>query len=272
MSENWLISTPLTPYDRTYHAQRPAFTWLLEREIVRYLKVWYYTIIGQVLAALLFLFVFGFALGSHIDAVHGLAYDQFILPGLVVLAVVTAGYIQGTASLFEARKDRFVNAVLASPLRWWEMQLALLLGSMVRGVLIAAAILIVGLPLTGTPLARPGYFTVAAIAVLVLAAQAGLQAGLTAKTQEHVAAMQTLVVQPLCFLGGVFYSVHDLAPAWRVLNYFNPVFYAVQAMRHGMVGRADLAAPIALFIVVAAATVLSGWLAWQFKFGKQLKP
>ncbi|MGV9796916.1 ABC transporter permease [Mycobacterium sp. NPDC003449] len=272
MTENWLASAPLTSYDRPYRAQRPAFTWLLQREIVRYLKNWHFTVLGQMLASLLFLVVFGLAIGSRIDGIHGLPYDQFILPGLLVLSVVTAGYIQGNASLFEARKDRFINAVLASSLRWWEINLALVLGSVVRGILISAGILAVAIPLTGSHIARPGYFVAASAAVLLLAAQAGMIAAMYAKTQEHTAAIQVLVVQPLCFLGGVFYSVHDLSPGWRALNHLNPVFYGVQAMRHGMLGAADISAPVALLVVGAAALTLSGWLAWLFRSGSQLKP
>lgn len=272
MSENWLRTAPLTPYDRPYRSQRPAFTWLLQREVVRYMKVWYYTIAGQVLAALLFVFVFGLALGGRISPVRGVPYDQFLLPGLVVLAVVTAGYIQGSASLFEARKDRFINAVLASPLRWWEINLALVLGSIVRGILIASAILLIAMPLTGSHIARPGYAVAAFAAILIFAAQAGMIAGMYNQTQEHVAAIQVLIVQPLCFLGGVFYSVHDLAPAWRVLSYVNPVFYAVQAMRHGMLGHADISASVALIAVAGAAVVVGTFLANKFRTGDRLKP
>ena len=272
MTENWLASAPLTPYDQLYRARRPAFTWLLQREIVRYLKNWHFTVLGQLRAALLFVFVFGLAIGSRIPGVRGTPYAQFILPGLVVLAVITAGYIQGTASLFEARKDRFINAVLASPLRWWEINIALTLGSMVRGFLISAGLLVIAIPLTGSHIARPAYFVAAWAAVLLLAAQAGMLSGMYARTQEHTAAIQVLVVQPLCYLGGVFYSVHDLAPAWRVLTHLNPVFYAVQAVRYGMLGDADILAPQALAAVVAAAVVVSGWMAAKFRSGSTLKP
>lgn len=272
MTENWLASAPLRSYDAPYRAQRPAFTWLLQREIIRYLKNWHFTVVGQILAALLFVFVFGLAIGGRIDGVLGVPYKQFILPGLAVLAVVTAGYIQGTASLFEARKDRFINAVLASPLRWWEINLALTLGSMVRGILIAAGLLAIAIPLTGSHIARPGYFIAASAAVLLLAAQAGMIAALYARTQEHTAAIQVLVVQPLCYLGGVFYSIHDLAPAWQTVNYFNPVFYAVQALRNGMLGEADIPAPVALIAVSGAALVLTGWMATKLRSGATLKP
>jgi ABC-2 type transport system permease protein len=79
-------------------------------------------------------------------------------------------------------------------------------------------------------------------------------------------------VQPLCFLGGVFYSVHDLAPAWRALTYLNPVFYAVQAMRHGMLGTADIPASTALLAVIAAAVAVGVFLAYKFRTGARLKP
>lgn len=252
MSENWLHSAPLTPYDQPFRAQRPAFTWLLQREIVRYMKVWYYTVAGQVLAALLFVFVFGLALGSRIDPVRGVPYDQFILPGLVVLAVITA--------------------VLASPLRWWEINLALVLGSIVRGVLISSAILAIAMPLTGSHIARPWYLLAAFGAILLLSAQAGMIAAMYNQTQEHVAAIQVLIVQPLCFLGGVFYSVHDLAPAWRTVSHLNPVFYAVQALRYGMIGDADIAPTLALLVVIGAAVVVGGFLAHKFRTGDRLKP
>jgi ABC-2 type transport system permease protein len=272
MTENWLASAPLTPHDQPYRARRPAFTWLLQREIVRYMKNWHFTVLGQLLAALLFVFVFGLALGSRIPGVHGIPYAQFILPGLVVLAVITAGYIQGTASLFESRKDRFINAVLASPLRWWEINIALTLGSMVRGFLISSGLLVIAIPLTGSHIVRPGFFVAAWAAVLLLAAQAGMLSGMYSNTQEHTAAIQVLVVQPLVYLGGVFYSVHDLPPAWRVMTHLNPVFYAVQALRYGMLGEADIAAPQALAAVAAAALVVSGWIAWKFRSGNKLKP
>jgi ABC-2 type transport system permease protein len=272
LTENWLSSAPLRSFDEPYRARRPAFTWLLQREVVRYLKNWHFTVAGQTLAALLFVFVFGLAIGGRIDGVRGVPYKQFILPGLAVLSVVTAGYIQGTASLFEARKDRFINAVLASPLRWWEINLALTMGSMVRGTLIATGLLAVAIPLTGSHVARPGYFAAAGLAVLLLAAQAGMLAAMYAKTQEHTAAIQVLVVQPLCYLGGVFYSIHDLAPAWRTLSYLNPVFYAVQAMRNGMLGEADIPAPVALAAVSVAALLMSAWMAAKFRSGNELKP
>ena len=105
---------PLVPFDERFRPVRSSFRWLLEREVLRYLKIWHFTIAKHVLSALLFIVVFGLALGRHIAGVHGVPYARFILPGLAGQAVMNVGYINGTTSLFEARRDRYIHDVLAS--------------------------------------------------------------------------------------------------------------------------------------------------------------
>jgi ABC-2 type transport system permease protein len=140
---------------RGYQADRPAFSWLVEREVLRFLKIWHFTIAGPVISGLLFVVVFGFALAGRVSGVPGVPYAQFILPGLAAQAMLTVGYINGTTSLFEARHYRYVNDVLASPLRWWEVNAALVTGGVVRQVLTGAGILLAGVPLTGIGFRRP---------------------------------------------------------------------------------------------------------------------
>ena len=142
------------PSGRAYRADRPAFAWLVEREVLRFLKIWHFTIAGHVVSALLFVVVFGFALAGHVSGVPGIPYAQFILPGLAAQAMLNVGYINGTTSLFEARHYRYVNDVLASPLRWWEVNGALVTGGIVREALTGAA-LVVGVPLTGIGVRQP---------------------------------------------------------------------------------------------------------------------
>lgn len=259
-------------YDEPYRAERPAFLWLLEREIVRFLKIWRFSIAGQILAALLFLLVFGVALTGHVAAVDGIPYERFILPGLVVQAVFTVGFVNGTTSLFEARNDRYIHGVLTSPLRWWEIDLALVLGGIVREVLVGTGVLVVGGIFVGVSVARPLVFVAAVAGVLVGAAQAGVIAGAYARSLDDVYSMESLVVLPLGFLSGVFYSVSQLPDAWRFVTYANPVFYDVDATRAGLLGSSDLRAGIALLAVYAVAAGLSVWSLLIFRSGKRLKP
>ena len=100
--------------------------------------------------------VFGSALGRHVDPIDGVAYGQFIVPGLFAQAILTVGFFNGTTSLFEARRDKYINDVFASPLRWWEINAALVTGGVVRGIIVGAGVLAIALPLTGIGgVARP---------------------------------------------------------------------------------------------------------------------
>jgi ABC-2 type transport system permease protein len=259
------------PIDDGFSPTRSPFSWLLERELVRYLKIWYYSVLGPVVSALLFLLVFGFALDRRIHTVPGISYDQFIFPGLLGQALLMAGYLNGMTSLFEARRDRYVNDVLASPLRWWEFHGALTLAAVIRGILTAALVAVVALPLIGGSVAEPLTLFLGFAAILLASSQFGILVGIHVRSYDHVNMMQTLVVQPLTFLGGTFYSIAQLPPVWRALSRLNPMFYIVQVLRIGFLGTADISAPVALAALWAVAFLLSAWSLLLFRSGSRLK-
>jgi len=118
-------SPALPAYDESFRAERSPFLWFLEREVLRFLRIWRYSVVGPVLSTVLFVVVFGSALGSHVDTIDGVGYGSFIVPGLFAQAIVNVGFFNGTTSLFEARRDQYINDVFASPLRWWEINAAL---------------------------------------------------------------------------------------------------------------------------------------------------
>ena len=255
----------LRPYDEPFRAERAPVLWLAEREVLRFLNIWQYSIAGPVLSTVLFVIVFGSALGQRVAPIDGVPYGQFIVPGLFAQAVLTVGFVNGTTSLFEARRDKYVNDVFASPLRWWEINAALVSGGVVRGTIVGAGVLAIALPLTHTAgVARPGVFVFGTLAVLLVAAQVGVIAGSLAKSLDHVYSMESIILLPLGFLGGVFYSVDQLPPVWDVLSRINPVFWLVQVERIGVLGHADVGAASAVSVVWALAAVLSLWSATIF--------
>ena len=248
-----------------FRAERAPFLWLAEREVLRFLNIWLYAIAGPVLSTILFVIVFGSALGRHVAPIDGVAYGQFIVPGLFAQAVLTVGFVNGTTSLFEARRDKYINDVFASPLRWWEINAALVLGGVVRGAVVGAGVLAIALPLTHTArLDSQVLFVLGTVGVLVVAAQLGVIAGSLAKSLDHVYSMEAIVLLPLVFLGGVFYSVGPLPPFWNMLSRFDPVFWLVQVERIAMLGRGDVGAVAALTVVWAMALALSVWSAAIF--------
>jgi ABC-2 type transport system permease protein len=270
------VTTP--PAAWAYRAERSSLLWATEREVLRFLKLWRFSIAGPVLSAVLFLVVFGSGLGGQVllDQPNAgrpsVGYALFILPGLLVQAALTVGFINGTTSLFEARKDRYLNDILSSPLRWWEYLLALVAGAVVRGALTTSGILLLAIPISGFSLRRPFIATVAVLAILVIAAQIGVLAGSYARSLDNLYSLESLVVLPLTFLGGIFYTVDRLPQPWLELSRLNPVLYLVQALRIGFLGGSNGSAALALGVTITLAALLTAWSAWIFKTAKHLKP
>ena len=166
------------PHDQPFEPERSPFLWLAEREILRFLNIWRYAVLGPVLSAVLFLIVFGAALGRHVDAIDGVGYGQFIVGGLPAQAILSVGFFNGTTSLYEARHDKYIHDVFASPLRWWEINAALVTGGMARGIIVGAGFMAIAVPLAHIEgVDRPFVFGFGTLGVLVVAAQIGVIAG-----------------------------------------------------------------------------------------------
>jgi ABC-2 type transport system permease protein len=254
-----------------FRPERSPLAWLLEREVLRFLRIWKYAVVGPVLSTVLFILVFGTALGRHVERIDGVSYGRFIVPGLFAQAVVNVGFFNGTTTIFEARHERYINDLFASPRRWWEINVALVGGGMARGAFVGAGSLLFLVAIAGGGISDPFVMIVATLGLLLVAAQVGVIAGSLAKSLDHVYSMESIVLLPLGFLGGVFYSVDQLPHVWSVLSRFDPIFWVVQAERYGFIGHSDVSPLAALLVVWALGFVLSAWSASIFATGR-LKP
>jgi ABC-2 type transport system permease protein len=253
------------------HAHRGLIA-LSGREVARVTKLWTQTIVAPVLSSALFIVVFGLSLGDRIKEIGGTPYDAYIVPGLIAMAMAQAAYANNSASVFQARFDRYLNDVLAAPMRGWEVNLGLSLGGAVRALLIGAGLLAVALPLTGVPVRDPLVLAVAVVLMLVLFSSLGVIVGLYAESWDHTAFITNLVILPLAFLGGVFYSVDSLPSPWHEISHANPIFFLISAMRHGFLGESDVSPLLSLGVTGALAAVCVAWSAWLFATGRRLKP
>lgn len=245
---------------------------LTSREVLRVLKLWTQTIVAPVVASFLFILVFGLSLSGRIRQVDGVDYRVFIVPGLVTMAMVQAAYSNNASSVFQARFDRYLNDVLASPMRNWQINLGLSLGGIVRALLIGISLLALAIPITGVPIRQPLVLVTAVGLGLSLFASLGVVVGIYAKSWDHAGFVQNILIVPLSFLGGVFYSVDTLPSPWREVSHANPVFYLVQAVRYGFLGIGDVPIALALGITAVLAGATVAWSAWLFASGKKLKP
>jgi ABC-2 type transport system permease protein len=242
------------------------------REVARVLKLWSQTIVAPILSSALFIVVFGLSLGGRIKHVHGIPYDQFIVPGLIAMGMAQAAYANNSASVFQARFDRYLNDVLAAPMRGWEVNLALNLGGAVRAVLIGGGLLAIAAPVTGVPVRHPLVLVLAVGLLLVLFCAFGVIVGVYANSWDHTAFVTNLVILPLSFLGGVFYAIDSLPSPWHEVSHANPIFYLINAVRYGFLGTSDVSVALSLLVTAAMAALCVAWSVWLFATGRRLKP
>ncbi len=245
---------------------------LTARETHRVLKLWTQTILAPVISSLLFIVVFGLSLGGRIKQIEGVPYDQFIVPGLIAMAMAQAAYSNNASSTFQARFDRYIHDVLSAPMRTWEINLGLSLGGAVRALAIGLALGAVAVPITGVPVREPLALAAAVLALLLAFCALGVVVGIYAESFDHHMAVNNVAILPLAFLGGVFYSVDLLPSPWQEISHLNPIFYLVQAVRYGFLGTADVSYWLALGVTLACGAACAAWSAWLFATGKRLKP
>jgi ABC-2 type transport system permease protein len=245
---------------------------LSTRESHRVLKLWTQTVVAPILSSFLFILVFGLSLGSRIKQIDGVHYEVYIVPGLIAMAMIQATYANNSASVFQARFDRYLNDVLAAPMRPWEINLALSIGGVVRALLIGAGLLACAMAVVDVPVRHPFELVLAITLALVLFSSFGVIVGVYANSWDHTAFVTNIVILPLTFLGGVFYSVDRLPAPWHEISHANPIFYLLNAVRYGFLGTSDVSFVLALGVTGALAAVMVAWSSWLFRTGHRLKP
>ncbi len=253
-------------------ASRRGLIALSGREVERVLKLWTQTILAPILSSALFIVVFGLSLGGRIREIDGIAYDVFIVPGLIAMGMAQAAYANNSATVFQARFDRYLNDVLAAPMRGWEVNLGLNLGGAVRALAIGAGLTALALPLTGVPVREPLVLVVALALLLAIFCSFGVVVGVYAESWDHTAFVTNLVILPLSFLGGVFYSIGSLPSPWQELSHANPLYYLIDAVRFGFLGTSDVPVGISLAVGAVLAAICIAWSSWLFATGRRLKP
>lgn len=257
-----------------YAAPDPARSMraLVLRECRRVTRLWKQTILAPVISSALFILVFGLSLGNRIKSIDGFDYDVFIVPGLIAMAMAQAAFSNNSSSLLQARNDRYINDVLASPMQPWRMNLGYMFGGVFRSLVIGIALAAIALPLTGVPIERPVHLLVAVLLLVVLFAALGVVVGIYSENWDHHSFINNLIILPLTFLGGVFYSISILPSPWQELSHANPIFYMVDAVRYGFLGSSDVSAGLAFGFTALVAVAMVAWAQWLFQTGRRLKP
>ena len=245
--------------------------WLSRRETLRVSKLWTQTILAPVVSSILFILVFGLSLGDRIKNVGAVEYDVFIVPGLITMAMVQAAYANNASTIFQARYDRYLNDILSAPMHPWQMTLGFLIGGLYRAFAIGLALFVLAVALIAVPVEQPWALITGVTLGLVLFASLGTVVGIFADSWDHTTFIANIVILPLAFVGGVFYSIDLLPSPWEEISHFNPVFYLVQAIRFGFLGESDVSIWLALGVTAALAVPCYLWAQWLFTSGRKLK-
>ncbi len=248
-----------------------SFRTLLSREVKRFTRVWMQTMIPPLLTSLLYLVVFGVALGTRIREVDGVPYLEYILPGIALMSLITGSHMNSSWSVFDAKRERYIDEVLISPMSDLQIALAYSLGGTLRGLVMGLGVLIVGAPFVGVSIAHPGLlFVIGAVSSFTFAAL-GTMVGALATRIEHVTFFTNVVIQPLAFLGGVFYSVEMLPRALMVATLFDPIFHMVDVTRYATLEASDLNPYPTLAVVFGLAALAFGGAWWAISRGPNLR-
>jgi ABC-2 type transport system permease protein len=232
------------------------FLSLVRREVSRFLKIKRQTLGAPLLETFLYISVFGAALGSRIKELHGFDYVVFVIPGLIMMAWATNAFANNSSSILQQKFQRAIDDQLSSPASPLELLLAFSLGGFLRGGLVAvltlsASAVLVGLPVDHVLVLVPALFLVG-----FFFAQLGVLIGVRAEQFDDVSVAQTFVLQPLIFLGGVFYSASLLPEPFRTLTHFDPVYYMIGLVRYGFLGYTEVNVAISLALLSAATFAL----------------
>jgi len=252
-------------------AAQIRFLTLWRREVSRFMKIKKQTLGGPLLETFLYITVFGAALGSRIKELHGIEYILFVIPGLIMMAWATNAFSNNSSSILQQKFQGAIQDQLSSPASPLELLLAFSLGGFVRGLLVAiitfcAAAILVALPVDHLLVLIPALFLVG-----FFFAQLGVLIGVRAEQFDDVAFAQTFVLQPLIFLGGVFYSASLLPQPFETLTHFNPIFYMISLVRYGFVGYSEVSIGLSLLALTAATGVLFAFNLRLFSRGYKLR-
>lgn len=254
-----------------YRLHWVAFYTLLRREVVRITRIWTQTILPPIITMGLYFVIFGNIIGPKIGDIEGVSYIQYIVPGLVMMAIINNAYANVSSSFFGNKFQRNIEEMLVAPMPSYVILSGYVSAGIVRGIVVG--ILITGVSLFFTHLSIYSWIITISVAILTatLFSLAGFVNGIYAQKFDDIAFVPMFVITPLTYLGGVFYSVDLLPNAWKIVTYFNPVFYMVSGFRYGILGITDVAIGRAL-LILCVCVVLFYWLClWLLQRGVGVK-
>ncbi|MUK68026.1 ABC transporter permease [Aliivibrio fischeri] len=239
-----------------------AFKSLISKEINRFVRIWVQTLVPPAITMTLYFIIFGNLIGSRIGEMSGFSYMEYIVPGLIMMSVITNSYSNVASSFFSSKFQKNIEELLVAPVPNYIIIAGFVGGGVVRGLLVGALVTCVSLFFVDIQIAHFGVIILTVLMTSIVFSLGGLINAVFARTFDDISIIPTFVLTPLTYLGGVFYSISLLPEFWQGVSKLNPIVYMVNAFRYGFLGVSDVGIGTAFTVLSVFIVVLYG-IAWH---------
>lgn len=236
--------------DNCWHTYRVAFTTILVKEVRRFTRIWLQTILPPMITTALYFVIFGNLIGSQLAPIEGYRYMDYIVPGLILMNIITNSYANVVSSFYGSKFGRHVEELLISPIPYWVIVMGYVVGGMARGLIVGVMVTLVATFFTDLQLHNLWVTLSVVLLTSMLFALGGFINAIYANSFDDITIIPTFVLTPLTYLGGIFYSVSMLPEFWQTLSLGNPILYMVNTFRYGLLGVSDIPLTSAYLVIV----------------------
>ena len=248
-----------------------AFKAILTKEVLRFIRIWIQTVLPPAITTILYFIIFGNLIGQRIGEMDGVRYIDFIVPGLILMAVITNSYSNVVSSFFSSKYQRHVEELLISPVPNWVILGGFVGGGVARGMVVGLTVTVVSLLFTDLHVLSYGWTLTVVVLTSTLFSLAGFINAIFANSFDDISIVPSFILTPLTYLGGVFYSIHMLPEFWQNVSLANPILYMVNAFRYGLLGVSDIHIGAALGIIIMFIVGLTGFSLYLLQRGIGIK-
>jgi ABC-2 type transport system permease protein len=244
-----------------------AYKTIVTREITRFMRIWPQTILPPAITMTLYFIIFGSLIGKRIGTMDGFSYMEFIVPGLIMMSVITSSYANVVSSFFSMKFQHSIEEILIAPVPNYVILAGFVSGGVARGLLVGLIVTIISIIFTGLSIDNYLITSTVILMTAILFSLAGMINAVFARNFDDISIIPTFVLTPLTYLGGVFYSIKLLPEFWQNVSLSNPILHMVNAFRYGVLGQSDVNISYAFIIIFGFIIVLVACTLYLLKKG-----
>ncbi len=255
----------------TWTEKYNALKTIIIKEYLRFIRIWIQTVLPPAITTALYFIIFGNLIGSQISDINGYKYMDFIVPGLILMAVITNSYGNVVSSFYSAKFQKSIEELLVSPIPNYLILVGYVAGGIARGIIVGIVVTLVAMFFSDIHIYSYSISLLVFILTSALFSIAGLINAIYANSFDDISIVPTFILTPLTYLGGIFYSIDMLPEFWQNVSLINPILYMISSFRYGMLGTSDTNPLISIFIIVGFIIVLFSFAMYLLNKGTGIK-